>query len=75
MAYGYTVHKSQGQSLERIAVDVSTGDMFSHGQLYVALSRASYARNVMLVASEEDMVKFLFLNTHVSPAPRSRPLA
>lgn len=37
--FAMTIHKSQGQSLEALAVDL-TMPCFHHGQLYVALSRA-----------------------------------
>jgi len=33
-----TINKSQGQSVEHVGVDLRT-PVFSHGQLYVALSR------------------------------------
>jgi ATP-dependent DNA helicase PIF1 len=39
LAYAMTIDKSQGQSLERIGLALYT-DVFSHGQLYTALSRA-----------------------------------
>lgn len=38
LAWGITVHKSQGMSIERIFCDL--GSAFTHGQVYVALSRA-----------------------------------
>jgi len=38
LAYSLTIHKSQGQTIERVVVDM--GDMFESGQAYVALSRA-----------------------------------
>ena len=36
--FALTVHKAQGQSLERVGLSLMT-DYFAHGQLYVALSR------------------------------------
>ena len=38
LAYAFTVHKAQGQELERVLLDATT-PVFAHGQLYVALSR------------------------------------
>nr|CAD2208897.1 unnamed protein product [Meloidogyne enterolobii] len=38
LAFAMTVNKAQGQTLEKLGIDLSK-DVFSHGQLYVALSR------------------------------------
>ncbi|KAG5562049.1 hypothetical protein RHGRI_004931 [Rhododendron griersonianum] len=38
LPYAMTINKSQGQSIKFVGVDLHT-TMFSHGQLYVALSR------------------------------------
>ena len=39
LAWAVTIHKSQGQTFENVFIDLDTG-AFSHGQTYVALSRA-----------------------------------
>ncbi|TYJ54632.1 hypothetical protein B9479_004666 [Cryptococcus floricola] len=38
LAWALTIHKSQGQTIERVKVDV--GSAFAEGQVYVAISRA-----------------------------------
>jgi ATP-dependent DNA helicase PIF1 len=41
LAWGVTIHKSQGLSLREIDVDMGSGGAFSNGQTYVALSRVT----------------------------------
>lgn len=48
LAYGLTVHKSQGATLDRCVVDFSNGT-FAYGQCYVALSRVRTLAGLFLV--------------------------
>ncbi|POS85345.1 hypothetical protein EPUL_004184 [Erysiphe pulchra] len=45
--YSMTINKSQGQTLQRVVVDLST-PVFSHGQLYVALSRITNVNKLII---------------------------
>ena len=55
LAFALTINKAQGQSVKHVGIDLHT-PVFSHGQLYVALSRATSSRNiqVLLPAEERD---------------------
>ena len=52
LCYAMTINKAQGQTLDKIGLDLRD-DVFAHGQLYVALSRARCAANVMVLLKEE----------------------
>ncbi|XP_067207919.1 uncharacterized protein [Linepithema humile] len=65
LSYGITVHKSQGLSLQNAIIDIGNS-VFSHGQVYVALSRVTSSDGLHLInfdpssieASEEAIVEY-----------------
>lgn len=48
VAYALSIHKSQGQTFEKIIVDMGDYGAFEHGQLYVALSRCKSLEGISL---------------------------
>jgi ATP-dependent exoDNAse (exonuclease V) alpha subunit len=47
LAWAVTIHKSQGKTFDRVIIDIGRGT-FAHGQLYVALSRCTNFRGMVL---------------------------
>lgn len=47
LAWAVTIHKSQGMTFDRVIIDIGKGT-FSHGQLYVALSRCTSLEGIVL---------------------------
>lgn len=47
LAWGVTIHKSQGKTFDKILVDLGWG-AFAHGQVYVALSRCTSLDGILL---------------------------
>ncbi|XP_058225285.1 uncharacterized protein LOC131334341 [Rhododendron vialii] len=52
LAYAMTINTSQGQSVKFVGVDLRT-PVFSHGQLYVALSRCTSFDRISVLLPEE----------------------
>ncbi|KAG1093981.1 hypothetical protein G6F42_018844 [Rhizopus arrhizus] len=48
VSFAMTINKSQGQSLNKVAVDLRN-PVFTHGQLYVAISRATSANGMTIL--------------------------
>lgn len=86
LAYAFTIHKSQGQTYEKVILDLNS-HIFAPGQLYVALSRAKSLDGLYLTKkiTYSDIISddsiFLFLNrvrlangakaTSPTPVPQS----
>ena len=50
-AFAITINKSQGQSFEKVGIYL-TAEVFTHGQLYVAFSRATSKKGVIVHLNE-----------------------
>ncbi|KIN94968.1 hypothetical protein M404DRAFT_167077, partial [Pisolithus tinctorius Marx 270] len=51
LAYAMTINKSQRQSVKNVGIDLCS-PVFSHGQLYVALSRCTHPRRIKVLFRE-----------------------
>ena len=51
LAFAMTINKAQGQSFDSVGLYLPT-QVFSHGQLYVALSRSTSKKNIKILVNE-----------------------
>ncbi|KAJ2953948.1 hypothetical protein O0L34_g1585 [Tuta absoluta] len=56
VAYATTIHRSQGQTLDKVGVDLRE-PVFRHGQLYLALSRVKHSKDVMVCIKKQHIIK------------------
>lgn len=56
LAYSYSIHKSQGQSLSKYTVDFSR--LFEYGQAYVALSRGKQMASIRIRGYDKNRASF-----------------
>ena len=47
VAYAMSINRSQGQTLQKVGIFLPQ-NVFTHGQLYVALSRVSSSNNIFI---------------------------
>lgn len=52
IAFAMTINKSQGQTFDKIAIDLRK-NIFSHGQLYVAFSRVKSWESLKIYLGQE----------------------
>jgi ATP-dependent exoDNAse (exonuclease V) alpha subunit len=55
LAYAMTYNKSQSQTLQKVLLDI-TQPPFSHGQLYVAMSRVRDCKNIAMYLMDEQLI-------------------
>jgi hypothetical protein len=53
LAFSMTINKSQGQSLSRVGILLKS-QCFSHGQMYVAMSRCTTRENLAIMSFDEE---------------------
>jgi len=55
-AFAMTIHKSQGQTIERVAFDIQE-PLFAHGQTYVAISRVRNYQDIAFIVKKKNLTR------------------
>ena len=55
-AFCMTINKAQGQTLERVSIWLGDEHVFTHGQLYVALSRVSSLESIKICTNNINLL-------------------
>lgn len=73
LAWAVTIHKSQGLTFEKVIIDAA--DSFSHGQVYVALSRCRTFEGIVLQSkiARRSVRTDKVVSDHSAAAERNRP--
>lgn len=59
LAFAMTINKSQGQTLKKIGLYLPI-DVFTHGQIYVALSRVSSFENIKILSPNRSIKNVVY---------------
>jgi len=59
LAFGITIHKSQGMSIANLIIE--TNEIFAPSQFYVALSRSSNPQNLILIAPHKQWHELVYV--------------
>ena len=60
LAFGITIHKSQGMSIEDLIIE--TNEIFAPSQFYVAISRAVSPHRLILIAPRRPWQQLAFVH-------------
>ena len=60
-SFAMTINKSQGQTLKKVAIYLEE-NVFSHGQLYVAMSRVSSMTDIVILTKQDKFGNFVTRN-------------
>lgn len=59
VCFAMTINKAQGQTFKRVGIDLSS-QCFSHGQLYVAISRVGQSKDVYVMAKDNTVKNVVY---------------